>query len=308
MQMKHLRTLECIDAVARTGSIRKAADRLALTASALNRRIQEFEAELGAPVFERLPRGVRLNAAGELLIRHARAQFADVERLRSQIADLSGLRRGHVAVACSHAAAHSFLPAQVLAYRAEFPAVTFELLVRDHLSAQRALIDFSADLALVFEPAVQPEMATLMAVDQPVHAVMAVGHPLAARPVVRLRDCLRHPLALPDRSFGGRQILEEALGFRSLRVEPAIESNSFRALREIVRGSDAITFQIAVGAGDEGGGAGTVARPVDARDLRVGRLVLGQLRGRSLPVAAAKFADRLAAALDAMRAAEGDAP
>ena len=304
MQMKHLRTLECIDAVARTGSIRKAADRLALTGSALNRRIQEFEAELGAPVFERLPRGVRLNAAGELLIRHARAQFADMERLRSQIADLSGLRRGHVAVACSHAAAHSFLPAQVLAYRAEFPAVTFELLVRDHLSAQRALIDFSADLALVFEPAVQPEMATLMAVDQPVHAVMAAGHQLAARPVVRLRDCLRYPLALPDRSFGGRQILEEALGFRSLRVEPAVESNSFRALREIVRGSDAVTFQIAIGAGDEGrvGGEGTVARPVDGRDLRVGRLVLGQLRGRSLPVAAAKFADRLAAAMDAMRA------
>ena len=306
MQMKHLRTLECIDAVARTGSIRKAADRLALTGSALNRRIQEFEAELGAPVFERLPRGVRLNAAGELLIRHARAQFADMERLRSQIADLSGLRRGHVAVACSHAAAHSFLPAQVLAYRAEFPAVTFELLVRDHLSAQRALIDFSADLALVFEPAVQPEMATLMAVDQPVHAVMAAGHPLAARPVVRLRDCLRYPLALPDRSFGGRQILEEALGFRSLRVEPAVESNSFRALREIVRGSDAVTFQIALGA--EAEGEGTVARPVDRRDLRGGRLVLGQLRGRSLPVAAAKFADRLAAALDAMRGTEAGAP
>ncbi len=51
--MKHLRLLHYVDEVARVGSIRRAAERLNLTASALNRRIQDIEEELGTPIFER---------------------------------------------------------------------------------------------------------------------------------------------------------------------------------------------------------------------------------------------------------------
>ena len=94
--MKHLQTLKLIDAVNKAGSIRKAAEDMHITSSALNRRILGFEEEFGAPIFERLHGGVRLNPAGELLIEHIRGQMADLERVRSQVADLSGLRRGHV--------------------------------------------------------------------------------------------------------------------------------------------------------------------------------------------------------------------
>ena len=58
--MKHLRILEYVDEVARSGSIRKAADQLNVTASAVNRRIMDLEEELGARLFERRPRGVRV--------------------------------------------------------------------------------------------------------------------------------------------------------------------------------------------------------------------------------------------------------
>ncbi|HEY1981093.1 MAG TPA: LysR family transcriptional regulator, partial [Xanthobacteraceae bacterium] len=58
--MKHLRILSYVDEVARSGSIRKAAERLNVTASAVNRRIADLEEELGAPLFDRRPRGVRL--------------------------------------------------------------------------------------------------------------------------------------------------------------------------------------------------------------------------------------------------------
>ena len=61
--MRHLQTLKLIQDVARAGSIRKAAEDLNITSSALNRRIQAFEAEFGAQIFERLPRGVRLTSA-----------------------------------------------------------------------------------------------------------------------------------------------------------------------------------------------------------------------------------------------------
>ena len=304
--MRHQLIMTYIDAVARAGSIRKAADHLAITASALNRRIQDFEAELGIPIFERLARGVRLNAAGELIIRHARAQRADLEKVRSQIADLSGVRRGHVSIACSQAFAHGLLPEEIGSYRREFPDVTFSVTVGDHVRAQAALADFSADLVLVFEPSLQAELQVLYVLDEPLYAIAAEGHPALQSPVVRLRDCLDHPLALPDQSFGGRRLLEAAAARMMRPVRPIVESNFFELLRRYVQEEGAITFQTLTGTPADGS-EGLAVRPIDRRDVSPGRLVLGQLRGRSLPVASAKFADRLAQRLDSKRSiAEGE--
>src|ERR1700742_413309 len=64
------RLFRYVDAVGRYGSIRKAAEALHVVSSALNRRILDLEAELGSPLFERLPRGVRPTAAGELFFNY----------------------------------------------------------------------------------------------------------------------------------------------------------------------------------------------------------------------------------------------
>ena len=133
--MKYLKTFELIEAVVRAGSIRKAAEDTNLTASALNRRIQNFEQEFGWPIFERLPRGMRLNPAGELLMHHIGLQRTDLARVQSQVADLSGERRGHVSIACSQALLPYFLPEQIAIYRAAHPGVTFTVNVRDRAQA-----------------------------------------------------------------------------------------------------------------------------------------------------------------------------
>ncbi len=299
--MKHLKVLRYVDEVARTGSIRKAAENLNITASALNRRIQDVERDLGTQIFDRLARGVRLNAAGELLIRHFRDQIADTSRVRSQIEDLSGFRRGKVSIACSHALAFAFLPTEIARYQREFPMVRFEVKVLGHGEAMRALMDFDVDLALVFRPSAEADFQVVAAIDQPLVAIMRADHPLAAREQLRLRDCARFPLALPDRSYSGRQMLIEAMARKSFELQPAVESNSFEFLRHLVRLGDAITFQIAVGAPAAiDAPAGIVARPIDPRDVPPGLLALGQLRGRPLTVAASKFALQVAQRLEAM--------
>ena len=79
--MRHLLPLQYIDAVARAGSIRKAAETLAITSTALNRRILTMEEDLGVQIFERFPRGVRLSAAGLILIHHIRTQIVYLVRV-----------------------------------------------------------------------------------------------------------------------------------------------------------------------------------------------------------------------------------
>ena len=289
--VKHLRTLVSIADVAKTGSIRRSAERLNITPSALTRKIQDFEQELGTPLFERLPQGMRLNAAGELVIRHLRGQLSDFERVRSQIADLSGVRRGHVAVACSQAFAHQLLPEEIEAYRSRHPLVSFTLQVRDHADAVAALIAFEADLALVVQPPPAPELDVLLSYHLPLCAVMSADHPLAGVGAVRLRDCLAYPIAMPDRSLAIRHLLDTAIARASLPVSVALESGSLEFLCNYARREHVISFQILGGIPNHG--SGLIARDIHRRDLDPAQVILGQLRGRSLSVAAAKFVDQI---------------
>ena len=291
--MKHLLPLTYIDAVTKAGSIRKAAETLAITSTALNRRILAMEEELGVPIFERLPRGVRLTTAGEILIHHIREQLTDMERVKSQIADLTGERRGHVSIACSQALLSFFLPEQITIYRKEHPAVTFSILLRDRAAAEQALTDFSADLLLVFEPIRLFEFQTLLNIRQPLHAVMGKDHPLAKQESLRLRECLEFPLALPTEEFGVRQLLEAAVRRTSLSLDPVVESDSFEYLRSHAIAENVLTFQIPIGLPGNDDFSGIVSRPVAEQDVPPGLLYFGQLRGRTMPVAAARFAHQM---------------
>lgn len=291
--MRHLESLQFVDTVARVGSIRKAAEALSITSTALNRRILALEQELGVPIFERLPRGVRLSAAGEALLGYIRNQVSELERVRGHIADLAGERRGHVAIACSQALLPWFLPEQIVRYRAQHPLVTFDVQLRDRTAAERALTEHSADLALVFEPVRIGELGVLQVVRQPVCALMRPDHPLAARSRIRLSDCLQYPLALPTAPYGVRNLLEAAVGRSGGRLRPVIESDNFEFLRCQVLSEPLIGFQIAVGLEPPGLPSPLTVRELDPREVPPGQLYVCQLKGRTLPVATARFANQM---------------
>jgi DNA-binding transcriptional LysR family regulator len=289
--MRHLKLLAHVVEVARMGSIRKAAERLNLTPSAMNRRIQDLEAEVGTPLFERRPRGVRLTTAGEMFVRYARSQIAEAERMLSQVEDLRGLRRGPVQIACSQALALDFLPFHIAAFQKQHPKVLFDLRVMDHDRALAALAAYEVELALVYRPAMWPSLRVIASIPQRLVVIVRSDHPLAAKKIVRLSECAEYPAALPDRTLSGRQILDEVTTRRDLRFNTVAESNSFEMLRGLVFRCNLISFQIEIGAPSGDLGMGLTGRPVDVRDLPTADLVLCQLRGRSLPVAAATFAE-----------------
>lgn len=296
--MRHLRDFEFIEGVIRAGSIRKASEDMNITASALNRRINRFEDEFGYEIFERLPRGVRLNPAGELLLQHIRTQSSDFVRLKSQVADLSGVRRGHVPIACSQALLPYFLPREISRYREEHPGVTFSVSARDRIAAERELLEFASDIALVFEPLALVDFEVIHASVQPIHVVMRADHPLAGCDEVRLRDALRFTHVAPSEKFAVRILLEAgARRLSSVEVDPVIESESFDFMRHYSQWEDVISFQFPIGL-PESQVSGLVSRPLAERDVAPGNLFLGQLRGRTLPVASARFMRELVNALE----------
>lgn len=295
--MKHLTTFRLIDIVAKQKSIRRAAEEAAITPSALLRRIQSFEDELGAPIFERLSDGVRLNAAGELVIDHIRRQLADTEKLHTKLSDLSGIRLGHVTIACSPALTFDFLPREISKYLDQYPDVTFDVQVLDHNSAEKAVVDYSVDMAFVFDLSNIPEFQVLIAVEQQLSALMAVDHPLAEKDNLRLLECMDFPWALPSKIFGGRALLDSALARLSRQPDIMLQSNSFEFLKNYVRLNNVISFQSPIAMGAEHIDEKLILKPLDPKDLQSNLIFFGQRAGRTLPVASARFADQVTKSL-----------
>ena len=298
--MKHLTQLNYVNVVAKTGSIRKAAEQLNITSTALNRRILALEEELGCPIFERLPQGVRLNVAGELLIQHIRYSMADLSKVLSQIADLSGVRRGHVTIAGGTEIIGSFLPPLIASYRAHHKGVTFEILRRQPEAAMRDLQDFSCDIALIFGSVPPTDYQVLATTELDLIVAMRNGHPLQDKQSVTLSDCQDYPVIMPSDLSGISDLLFHAQAKRGIKLGQIITSESYEFMANYCRHEDAISFLLPLT--NEAKSSFTsdiITKPFAARERLSGLLHVVQAKGRVLPVAAAKFAEDIVQNLNA---------
>jgi hypothetical protein len=105
-------------------------------------------------------------------------------------------------------------------------------------------------------------------------------------------------VALPTAVYGVRHLIDVALVRSSIPLPPMVEADSFDFLRHYPAQEPILSFQIPVGLPPGGLEPAVVSRPLDTRDVPAGRLYLCQLRSRTLPVAAAKFAARLEREID----------
>ena len=287
--MRHLLVLRYIEKISRTGSLRSAAEELGITPSALNRRVLSVEDELGVEIFERHPSGLRPNIAGEILLKHIRDQIADMDRVKSSIADLSGRRAGHINIATTREVVQYFLPALVKRHLAEFPAVTFGVNLHEHGEAEVSLLDNTNDIAIVFEPIRLKELQTVYSGVQQMFCIMSDEHPLADRGRLKIYDCTDYPLLLPKPPEGIRQMLDNAAEKIGIKLAPALESNSLDLLRLMSQDSEALSFSLAINLRPDLKSDRLVSVPLDTPGIPAGVLVAGYLRSRVLPVAAARF-------------------
>jgi DNA-binding transcriptional LysR family regulator len=286
------RLLIYVDAVARHGSIRKAADALNVASSALNRQILDLELDLGSALFERLPRGVRLTAAGEVFLAYTRQAISELKAVESQVEQLRGLVRGQVGIAAVESVAGELLPTVITQFHAEHPNVRFNVRIGAPDDLVTALTGDQVDLILTHYPPPRKHVAIALAAEQAC-ALMVRDHPLAARKDLRLRDCLAYPLALGDATLAGRALIEQVLAQASFDLDPRLVSNSVETMKAFARLNRGVCFQFRkpgkaiVPPGD------MIALPLIDPPLLQARLILATRRGRVLPIAAASFVELL---------------
>ncbi|MDB5397945.1 MAG: LysR family transcriptional regulator [Rhodospirillales bacterium] len=268
--------------------MRKAAAFLNVASSALNRQILDLEANLGVQLFERLPRGVRLTSAGEMLLGHVRRMARDFEQTRSQIEDLRGLRRGHVRVAAIEAMA-GVIGRLIVASQRDHPRVSFEYSVTGSREVVSAVLSEETDIGYAFNPPADRGFQIVAETIETLHAIMARNHPLAGNIALRLTDCSGYPLLLGDISLGGRHLLDAAAEQASMPLSPVVTGNSIEVMKTIAADGQGICFQIGIRPEDE---PHLMAIPLTDKALR-GRLAIGVKKNRQLPSAAAVFLETM---------------
>lgn len=105
-----LRTLRFFVAICEEQNLTRAATREGVAASAVSKRMNEFELSFGVTLFKRLPKGMALTPAGEALLHHARVTLLNVEKIAVELSEYSQGVRGHVRMLANLSAIVQFLP------------------------------------------------------------------------------------------------------------------------------------------------------------------------------------------------------
>lgn len=202
MELRHLRAFVCI---AECGNLTRAAQQLGMQQPPLTRLLQQMEAEMGTPLMERLPRGMRPTAAGLTLVQEARMVLARVEAMAGLVQDAAQGGSGHIAIGFTSSAALHPLVAQVLrAFRAQWPRVKVALEEAGSGELLEALLAQRLHAALVRSAwEAQPSLSSRHVLTEPMVVVGPAGHALLqskrALPLAQLRG---QPLVLYKRPAG----------------------------------------------------------------------------------------------------------
>jgi LysR family transcriptional regulator, regulator for metE and metH len=149
-----IRHLKLVAAIAETGSVTLAGNRLHLTQSALSHQLRDAEEQLGVPLFERRNRRMALTAAGERLLQSARAVLEELGRAEKEIQESNGdgAAKGVLRLSTECCTVYHWLPPRLKLFQRKFPAVDFQLVIEATDSPFEALLEGKLDLAIVCDP------------------------------------------------------------------------------------------------------------------------------------------------------------
>lgn len=248
--------------VARCGSIRKAAQNLFVASSAVNRQILRLEDELGTELFDRVPTGIRLNAAGERLLQHVRGTLHDFHLMRTELDALKGERKGHVSIAAMDSLLIDFLPAAVEEFSETYPAVQYAVSSSMPSEVPERVVSGDSDIGICYLGKLPAGLKVVATAPFPPGVVMASSHPLAKKTKLSFDDCRGHAFLQISRISPIHSVTLPAFSNFWDELEPTISCNSTPMVKRLLIAGRGISFFSKIGFMDELARGEVVWRPL----------------------------------------------
>jgi DNA-binding transcriptional LysR family regulator len=231
MNLNHLAVFH---AVAEEGNVTRAAERLLISQPAVSKQVKELERALGAALFDRLPRGVRLTEAGAVLAGYARRLFALAEEAEVAMGELRGLRRGRLRVGASTTIGVYLLPEVFVRFRRAYPEVQLQLEIAGSEALARRLAEGAIDIAYTEGVIAGENLLASVIMEDRLVAIAPAGHALARKRRVTARRLCEEPLVVRETGSGTQSLVERTLAERGLTVRPAMSLGSTEAIKRAV--------------------------------------------------------------------------
>ena len=237
-----LRDLRYFETIATLEHVGQAAERLHRTQPALTNCVRRLEAACGAPLFEKSGRGIRLTAAGKVLLKWARQLRFDAEDAEREIGDVARGLVGHVRVGIVPTAAQFLLPPVVRQLLLEAPEVTLKTVVALVDVLRPMLRDGDLDLMVGTEVATGEGFVSQPLAEDCIVVAANAGHELfASRP--SLRDLTRYRWVLQPPGAPTRDWLDQTFERRRLpRPRVQIESTMLLMLPALIAETGLLSF------------------------------------------------------------------
>lgn len=269
-----LERLRIFVAVAERQHVTAAARALNLTQSAVSNAIAALEAEHDVRLFDRVGRGVALNATGAAFLPEARAVLARAAAAEAALADMSALRRGRLTIFASQTIASAWLPRRLAAFHAAHPGVELDVAIGNTREAAEAVLTGAAELGLVEGEIDQPALDQTVVGSDRLAVLVTPDHPWAGMRRLDAATLATQPWVLREAGSGTRSTLEAAL--RRAGVDPdalsiamTLPSNeAVLAAAEAGAGATALSESVAYGS-VAAGRLATVAFTLPERPFRL---------------------------------------
>jgi DNA-binding transcriptional LysR family regulator len=274
-------------AVAREGTIGKAAKRLHISQSALSRRLQQLAEELGTELLSPSGRGVVLTEAGRLVATEGAVLVERFERMQAEIRAHLRLEAGTVRIGGGATAVSYMLPQAMARFRKRHPGMRFRLEEAGSREVEAAVLEDRVELGVVTLPVYAKELEVRPLVRDRIVLVAAAEHPLAKQKRVVPADLAGQALIGFEGGSAIRRLIDEALRAAEVEVNVVMEVRSIAAILRLVESTASLAFVSEMS---------TEGRSViDVRGLRIEReLGLVTRRGRAISRAGLAFAEELA--------------
>lgn len=294
-QLLHPKALRYLAAVAQLGSVQAAAREVSISASAIDRHILLMEEDLGLPLFERQPRGMRLTAAGELLLALSQRWKTDLNRTLSDIKHLQGVSQGQLRLAAMDSHVNGFLPEFVAVVAREHPGIVLEVDIVSTDDAVQRLRAGEVDLAVAFNLKPGRDLHIVASAELPLGCVVAPGHPLATQAHVTFKDVAAWPMAAQSRVLAIRRYLERRHNWLLEEARPPLVTNSLQLVKSLVRSGSHVALTSELDAGPEILAGSLCFVPLKDKSAQPQTVGVAISASRSLPRIARMVAERLGA-------------
>jgi DNA-binding transcriptional LysR family regulator len=242
-----LRQLEFVVAVADEGKFTAGAAAAHVAQPSLSARVRDLERELGVELFHRLGRGVRLTAAGEVVVDHARGILADVAVLRAAAADVAGLEVGTLDLAALPTLAVDPLAELIGRFRRAHPGITVRVAEADDAGGSGGVAGLvtsgRAEMGVTELPVAGRGLVPVPLADQELLVIAGPGLPLrATRGRLPLGAVADAPLVLTPPGTSSRRVVEAALAALGEVPRVAVEVAQREAVVPLVLAGAGIGF------------------------------------------------------------------